>query len=414
MNAAGQAEEVGEIPHSVMEELCLGLKLPIYLDHHATTPVDSRVLDRMLPFFTEVYGNAASRSHAFGWSAAQSVDEARATIAGWIGADLREVIFTSGATEANNLALRGAMEMYADRGRHVVTSAAEHRSVLDPVERLARTGWDVTVLPVDGHGRLDPARVRDAVRDDTVLVSVMLANNEVGTINPVAEIAAIARARGALVHTDAVQALGRLPVSVDDLGVDLLSMSAHKLYGPKGVGALFVRRRGRAVRLAPMLEGGGHERGLRSGTLNVPGIVGFGAAVEIARHAQAEEVDRMTRLRDRLESIVTGRLDGVVRNGHPTDRLPNNANLSFEGIEGESLVRALSDVAVSTGAACSSATVEPSHVLRAMGVEDALARASLRFGVGRHTTEEEIDYAADQVVEAVKELRARRARRATA
>lgn len=386
----------------------MSLRLPIYLDHHATTPVDPRVLSAMLPYFTEVFGNPGSRSHVFGWTAAEAVEDARAHLARLLGAERRELIFTSGATESNNLAIKGATALYRSRGRHLVTSQIEHPSVLAACERLEREGWAVTRVPVDRRGRVDPDSVADAMRADTVLVSVMLANHEIGTLQPVAEIARRAQAQGVLVHTDATQALGKIPVDVTALQVDLLSCSAHKCYGPKGVGALFVRRRHPALRLTPLLDGGGQERGLRSGTLNVPGIVGFGKAAELAGAELAEESDRLRRLRDRLHRRIVNQTDGVVLNGDETQRLPGNLHLSFDGVNGESILAEVRDVALSSGSACTSAQNQPSHVLRALGLEDALAEASIRFGLGRSTTEEEVDYAADQVVRGLRAVRARR------
>ena len=382
-------------------------KLPIYLDYHATTPADPRVVEAMAPYFTERFGNAASRHHAFGWAARDAAEAARRQVAGLIGADPREICFTSGATESNNLALKGALSAVRAARPHVLTVATEHRAVLDPCRRLADAGARVTEVTPDGDGLVSPKSIEQALTDDTVLVSVMLANNEIGVLQPIAEIAEITCARGILLHSDAAQAVGRVPVDVGALGVDLLSFTAHKLYGPKGIGALYVRRRRPRVPLAPIIDGGGHERGLRSGTLNVPGIVGFGAAAEICRTALAAEGERIGRLRDRLLAALTGRLDGVTVNGSLRRRLPHNLNVSFAGVEGESLLVGLDDVAVSSGAACTTASpgLEPSHVLRAIGLPDEIARASLRFGLGRWTTEEEIDYAADKVSSLVTRLR---------
>jgi cysteine desulfurase len=374
----------------------------IYLDHHATTPVDQRVLETMLPFFSQKFGNAASRQHRFGWEANDAVEKARKQIAALIGASTKEIVFTSGATEANNLAIKGAAEAARSRGDHIVTVATEHKAVLDPCKRLESQGWRVSVLPVDGDGRVDVRDVEQAVTDRTALVSVMAANNETGVVQPVREIAAIAHAKGALVHTDAVQAVGKVPLDVESLGVDLLSMSAHKLYGPKGVGALFVRRRP-PISLLPQFDGGGHERGLRSGTLNVPGIVGFGAAAEIARDEMPGESTRLAGLRDRLLERLDAAVDGVTVNGGRAARLPGSLNVSFPRIDGEALLVSLEGVAVSSGAACT--TAEPSHVLLAMGLRKDLALASLRFGLGRWTTEEEIDEASRRVAETVTHLR---------
>ena len=382
-------------------------QLPIYLDYHATTPVDPRVVERMTPYFTDRFGNAASRHHPFGWAARDAVEAARRQVARLIGADPREICFTSGATESNNLALKGALAACGGRPLHVVTVATEHPAVLDPCRRLVDGGAGVTVVEPNPDGLVSPAAIERALTADTVLVSVMLANNEIGVLQPISAIAALTRARGILLHSDAAQAVGRVPVDVEALGVDLLSLTAHKLYGPKGVGALYVRRRRPRVPLAPLIDGGGHEHGLRSGTLNVPGIVGFGAAAEICSADLKPEAARIGGLRDRLLAALGERLDGVTVNGSLEQRLPHNLNVSFAGIEGESLLVGLDDVAVSSGAACSSAspTLEPSHVLCAIGVADELARASLRFGLGRWTTAEEIDYAADKVGSLVTRLR---------
>jgi cysteine desulfurase len=374
----------------------------IYLDHHATTAVDGRVLAAMLPFFGETFGNPSSRNHRYGWDARDAVERSRRQVALLCGASARDIVFTSGATEANNLAIKGVAAA-ADSRRHLVTVATEHKSVLDPSERLEREGWRVTVLPVKADGLVDLAAVERAVSDDTALVSVMLANNEIGVLQRVAEIARLAHRRGALVHTDAVQALGKVPVAVAELGVDLASFSAHKVYGPKGVGALYVRP-SLAARLHPLFDGGSQERGLRAGTLNVPGIVGFGAACEIAHAEMVEEAARVSRLRDRLSTRLESSLAGICVNGARRPRLPGNLNVSFEGVDGEALLVGLDDVAVSSGAACTSA--EPSHVLMALGVDKDRALASLRFGVGRTTTEAEIDAAAARVIEVVERLRA--------
>jgi cysteine desulfurase len=381
------------------------LSLPVYLDNHATTRTDPRVVEAMLPYFTTHYGNAASVGHAFGWQAEEAVEQARAQVALAIGAEPREVVFTSGATEANNLALKGALLPLRDRGDHVITAATEHRAVLDPLRRLDREGWSLTTLPMDGHGLVDPDAVAAAITDRTVLVSIMAANNEVGTLNPIAAIGRLCRDRGILFHTDATQAVGKVPLDVEEDHIDLLSLSAHKIYGPKGIGALFVRRRDRPVRLVPLFDGGGHERGLRSGTLPVPLAVGLGLAAELAARERPGEAPRLLALRERLHARILDRLDGVLLNGHPTLRLPGNLNLSFKDVDGEGLLMTLRDVAVSSGAACSSAEPGTSHVLRALGRPEDLARASLRFGLGRFTTEEEVDFAADAVVEAVSRLR---------
>jgi len=377
----------------------------VYMDNHATTRVDPRVVEAMLPFFDSEFGNAASRTHVFGWRAEEAVTRARTRLARLIGADPKEIVFTSGATESDNLAIFGAFEALRSRGDHVITGATEHNAVLDPVERLRSRGARVTVLPVDAHGRVDPDDLRRAIDDRTVLVSLMLANNEVGTLHPLAEIGRICKEKGVLLHSDAAQAAGRIPVDVQAMGVDLLSMSAHKVYGPKGVGALYVRRKNPRVILEPILLGGGHERGLRSGTLNVPGIVGFGTAAEIALAGMPEESSRIRTLRDRLHEGIVGRLEDVLLNGHPVDRLPNNLNLSFAHVEGESLMAALDGVAVSSGSACTSASKEPSHVLRAMGRTNEQAVTSIRFGLGRFNTRDEVDEVVERVAEAVRRLR---------
>lgn len=377
---------------------------PVYLDHQATTPLDPRVLEAMLPWLTSEFGNAASRQHARGWAAASAVEAAREEVAAALGAEPREVVFTSGATESNNLAILGAARAGLRRGNHVVTSAVEHRAVLDPCRQLAAEGFEVTVLPPDGEGRTSPETLAAALTERTVLVSLMAANNEVGTLNPVCELAALCAPRGVAFHTDAAQAFGRVPLGVA-AGVALASLSAHKLYGPKGVGALFVRARPR-VPLAPILHGGGHEKGLRSGTLNVPGIVGFAAAVRLAMREREEEAGRLAALRDRLDEAIRGTLAGVTLNGAPSDRLPGNLSLSFAGVDGDRLVASLRDVAVSSGSACTTASGEPSHVLAALGVAAPLAKATLRFGIGRFTTAAEVDLAAETVVSAVRRLRA--------
>jgi cysteine desulfurase len=384
----------------------------IYLDHHATTPADPRVIEAMLPFFTERFGNAGSKQHRLGWDASDAVEAARKQVAALVGAGTKDVTFTSGATEANNLAIKGVAEAIRSKralsagasakADHLVTLATEHKAVLDPCRRLEQQGWRVTVLPVNRAGLVELADIAAAITDSTVLVSVMAANNEIGVLQPIAEIAALAHAKGALMHTDAVQAVGKVPFDVDALDVDLVSMSAHKLCGPKGVGALYVRRR--RAELAPLMEGGGQERGLRPGTLNVPGIVGFGRAAEIARSEMAEEAKTTAGLRDRLLDGLQSRVDGMTVNGTLDARLPGNLNVSFEGIDGEALLVSLDDIAVSSGAACTAA--EPSHVLVALGISKDRALASLRFGIGRTTTSDEIDYAVTKVAEVVSRLRA--------
>ena len=383
----------------------MSVNLPIYLDYNATTPVDARVLEAMTPYLTTEFGNAASKSHAFGWRAEAAVETAREQVAALIGAAPREVVWTSGATESNNLAIKGAAEMYRDKGRHIITCRTEHRAVLDPCRRLAEAGWDVTFLGVDAHGLLDPQRVADAITDGTVLVSVMAANNEIGTIHPVAEIGRLCKARGVLFHCDATQAVGKVAIDADEMGIDLLSASGHKIYGPKGIGCLYVRRRSPRVRLTCQMDGGGHERGMRSGTLNVPGIVGFGAAAEICQSQMAAEAERLTGLRDRLHAGITDRLEEVRLNGHPTERLPNTLNLSFAYVEGEALMMKLKNLAVSSGSACTSESRDPSHVLTALAVPENLVNSSLRFSLGRGTTQEEIDYAVEHITRGVTELR---------
>jgi cysteine desulfurase len=381
------------------------VQLPIYLDNHATTRVDPRVVDAMLPYFTEVYGNPASVSHRFGWEAEAAVERGREQIAALIGAESKEVVFSSGATEANNLALKGALPFLRKKGRHVVTTAVEHRAVLDPLKRLAREGWDVTFLAPDETGMVDAGRVEAALRPDTLLVSIIAASNEVGTINPTAEIGALCHERGVVFHTDATQAVGKIPIDVNGHRIDLMSLSAHKIYGPKGIGALYVRRRDPQVRLEPLLDGGGHERGLRSGTVPTPLVVGFGLAAEICGRELDIEGERVLPLRRRLHSGIVNQVDEVVLNGHPTQRLPGNLNLSFGYVDGEALMMAMREIAVSSGSACTSANPEPSHVLLAMGRDEDQARASLRFGIGRFNTAEEIDYAVEAVAGAVEHLR---------
>ncbi len=383
------------------------LRLPVYMDHHATTPVDPRVLAAMLPYFHDVFGNAASRNHSFGWRAAEAVDGARAQVARAIGASASEIVFTSGATESDNLMLKGAARHYRDKGDHIVTIATEHKAVLDPCHALEAEGFRVTVLAPLPDGRVDLDALTAAITPQTTVVSVMWANNEIGTIQPMAEIARRVKAKGALLAVDGAQAVGKIALDVAHVPVDLLSISGHKVYGPKGVGALFVRKKPR-VRLTPEIDGGGHERGLRSGTLNVPGIVGLGAALELAEAERDDESARLLGLRDRLHAGISGPLSGVHVNGTMDEgaRLPGNLNLSFDGVEGEALLLALRDVAVSSGSACSSASIEPSHVLRALGFGPDRAHASVRFGLGRWNTEEEVDFVARRVVETVERLRA--------
>ena len=380
------------------------MKLPVYFDNHATTPVDPQVVDAMLPFFTERFGNSASK-HAFGWEADAAVHEARKNVGSLIGAAPREIVFTSGATESDNLAIKGVAELYRDRGDHIVTCAAEHKAVLDCCKFLERHGYRVTYLPVDSHGTVDLDKLRAAVDEKTLLISIMAANNEVGTVQPLEEIGRIAEEHGILFHTDATQAVGKMPIDVAACRIHLLSMTAHKLHGPKGIGALYVSARKPAVRLNPTIHGGGHEGGIRSGTLNVPGIVGFGKACAIAREQMAMELPHITRLRDRLEAGLFSHLDELHLNGHPTERLCGNLNVAFGYVEGESLIMGLNDVAVSSGSTCTSAALEPSHVLKAMGIREDLAHGSIRFGLGRFNTEEEVDYVVRRVEEEVTRLR---------
>jgi cysteine desulfurase len=381
------------------------MQLPIYMDNQATTPMDPRVLEAMLPYFTQTFGNAASRNHSFGWAAEEGVERSREQIARLINADPKEIIFTSGATESDNLAIKGAAQMYKDKGDHIITSVIEHKAVLDTCKRLEKEGYRVTYLPVDDLGIVRVDDLLEAIEEKTILISLMHANNEIGTIQPVAEIGRIAHERGILFHTDAVQAVGKIPVDVQAMNIDLLSLTAHKIYGPKGCGALYVRRKGPRVRLAAQIDGGGHERGMRSGTLNVPGIVGLGAACEICEREMDQESTRLTALRDKMIHAITTRMPDVYLNGHPTHRLPNNVNLSYAYVEGESLLMGLKEVALSSGSACTSASLEPSYVLKSLGVGDELAHSSIRYGLGRFNTEEEVDYVIEQTVETVNRLR---------
>jgi len=384
------------------------VQLPVYLDNNATTRVDPRVVAALLPYFTEHYGNAASRHHIFGRRAEEAVETARAQVAALIGASAREIVFTSGATESVNLAIKGwaSLARSLNKGDHIITAATEHHAVLDSCKRLTRDGCQVTVLPVDPFGRVAVEQIAAALTERTILVSIMAANNEVGTLAPVAAIGQLCKQRGVLFHTDAVQAVGKLPLDVEAMGIDLLSLSAHKLYGPKGVGALYVRRREPHVRLEPMIDGGGHERGLRSGTLAVPLIVGLGMACQLCQEEMASEAERLRGLREQLRRGILEELEGTTLNGHPTDRLPGNLNISFADVTGEALLMSLKNLAVSSGSACTSANPEPSYVLRALGVGDELARSSLRFGLGRFTTAAEVEFAAAEVVREVRRLRA--------
>lgn len=382
------------------------MKLPIYMDYHATTPVDPRVLDAMLPYFTEKFGNAASRSHVYGWTAEEAVSIAREKVARLIGAqNNKEIVFTSGATESDNLAIKGVAEFYKEKGDHIITTAIEHKAVLDTCKRLEKQGYRVTYLKVGPDGLVSPDDVARAITDKTILVSVMLANNEVGTVQPIAEIGKITRSRGVLLHSDAVQGIGKVPFDVEAMNVDLASITAHKIYGPKGVGALYVRRSKPRVRITAQMDGGGHEFGVRSGTLNVPGIVGFGRAAEILTQEGVEESKRILALRERLRGRIEAKLDAVQVNGSLAHRLPGNLNISFSFVEGEALMMAIKDVCVSSGSACTSASLEPSYVLHAMGIGDDLAHSSIRFGVGRFNTEAEVDYVADLVIGKVQKLR---------
>jgi cysteine desulfurase len=377
------------------------------LDNHATTRVDPRVVEAMLPYFTERFGNAASKSHAFGWEAEAAVDTAREKVAKLIGANSpREIVFTSGATESDNLAIKGVAESYRDKGNHIVTCVTEHKAVLDSCKVLEKHGFEVSYLPVNAEGLIELSRLRHALTDKTILISIMAANNEIGTIQPVKEIGRLAKEKSILFHTDATQGVGKFPINVDDMGIDLLSLTAHKMYGPKGIGALYVRSSKPRVKLTPLIDGGGHERGMRSGTLNVPGIVGLGKACELAQKEMGAEGERLIALRERLKEGILAGLDEVYINGHAAQRLPGSLNMSFAYIEGESLLMGLKEIAVSTGSACTSASLEPSYVLKAIGVADELAYSAIRFGLGRFNNEEEIDYTVKRVVEEVRRLRA--------
>ena len=385
----------------------MALKLPIFMDSQSTTPVDPRVLEAMIPYFTEKFGHPASRNHPFGWEAEGGVDRAREQIAKLIGArDPKEVVFTSGGTEAINLALKGVAEMYREKGNHIVTTTIEQRATLDVCKRLERQGFEVTYVPVGRDGLVDVEAVRAALTDKTILMSIMFANNEIGTIQPVAELGKLAKEKGIIFHTDATQAVGKIPVDVEAMGIDLLSATAHMLYGPKGVGALYVRRKNPRVRLAPMVDGGGHERGMRSGTVPVPLVVGFGKAAEICREIMGEESKRLAALRDRLQEQIVSKVDEAYVNGHPTRRLPHNLNISFAYVEGESVLMGLNrEAALASGSACTSATLEPSYVISALGVDSELAHSSIRFGLHRFSTEEEVDFVAQKTIEVIHRLR---------
>ena len=383
----------------------MALKIPVYMDNHATTPVDPRVLDAMMPYFTEKFGNAASRNHSFGWAGEEGVENARAQVAKLINASPKEIIFTSGATESNNLAIKGVAEMYREKGNHIITQVTEHKAVLDTCKRLEKYGYEVTYLPVEKDGRINLDDLRRAITPKTILISIMYANNEIGVIQPIEEIGKIAKEKGVFFHVDGVQAAGKIPIDVQRDGIDLLSISAHKLYGPKGVGALYVRRKNPRVQLSAIIDGGGHERGMRSGTLNVTGIVGLGKACEICQQEMAAETKKLSGLRDRLKNAIKSQLDECFINGSMEHRLPHNINISFAFVEGESLLMGINDIAVSSGSACTSATLEPSYVLKALGVGEDLAHTSIRFGLGRFNTEEEVDYVVSRVAETVNRLR---------
>jgi cysteine desulfurase len=394
-------QDLTRTEHSAPE----GVKLPIYMDNHATTPMDPRVLEEMLPYFMEKFGNAASRNHSFGWAAEEGVETARERIAKLVGATTKEIIFTSGATESDNLAIKGVAEMYREKGNHIITAVTEHKAVLDTCKRLEKYGYRVTYLPVQKDGLVDLDDLKRAMDDKTILVTIMYANNEIGVLQPVEEIGKLCREKGVIFHTDATQAVGKVPVNVIKQNIDLASISGHKMYGPKGVGALYVRRKNPRVQVSAIIDGGGHERGMRSGTLNVPGIVGLGKACALAQEEMAKESCRLAGLRNRLRDRIMGKLDEVYINGSMEHRLPGNINISFAYVEGESLLMGINDVAVSSGSACTSATLEPSYVLKALGTGDDLAHSSIRFGIGRFNTEAEVDYVADRVVETVERLR---------
>jgi cysteine desulfurase len=387
-----------------------GVKLPIYMDNHATTPMDPRVLEEMLPYFVEKFGNAASRNHSFGWAAEEAVEAARERIAKLVGATAKEIVFTSGATESDNLAIKGAVEMYREEGDHIITAVTEHKAVLDTCKHLEKTGYRVTYLPVQKDGLIDVDDLKRAldgrtIDNKTILVTIMSANNEIGVLQPIEEIGRLCRERGVIFHTDAAQSIGKMPIHVDKQNIDLMSIAGHKLYGPKGVGALYVRNKNPRLRVSALFDGGGHERGMRSGTLNVPGIVGLGKACAIAQEEMLKESCHLAGRRSRLRDRILERLDGVSVNGSMEHRLPGNLNLSFAHVDGEALLMALNDIAVSSGSACTTAKIEPSHVLRAIGISDDLAHSSIRFGIGRFNTDAEVDYVADRVVETVTQLR---------
>jgi len=397
-----------KIPHEVSQAHhpdAKGVKLPIYMDNHATTPMDPRVMEEMLPYFVEKFGNSASRNHSFVWAAEEGVETARERIAKLVGATTKEIIFTSGATESDNLAIKGVAEMYREKGNHIITAVTEHKAVLDTCKRLEKYGYRVTYMPVQKDGLIDLDDLKRAMDDKTILVTIMAANNEIGVLQPVTEIGKLCRERGVIFHTDATQAVGKVPTDVNQQNIDLMSISGHKMYGPKGVGALYVRRKNPRVQISAIIDGGGHERGMRSGTLNVPGIVGLGKACAIAQQDLPQESCRLAGLRNRLRDRILGRLDESYINGSMEHRLPGNLNISFAYVEGESLLMGINDIAVSSGSACTSATLEPSYVLKALGTGDDLAHSSIRFGIGRFNTEAEVDYVADRVIETVERLR---------
>jgi cysteine desulfurase len=399
------AESLGMNVTQSNEPLPPGVKLPIYMDNHATTPLDPRVLEAMMPYLTGTFGNAASRNHSFGWEAEQGVEKAREQIAKLIGCTAKEIIFTSGATESNNLAIKGVAEMYRERGNHIITQMTEHKAVLDTCKRLEKSGYRITYLPVQADGLIDIEDLKRAMDDQTILVSIMYANNEIGVIQPIREIGKLCHEKGVLFHTDGVQAVGKIPVNVITDNIDILSLSGHKIYGPKGVGALYVRRRNPRVQISEQINGGGHERGMRSGTLNVPGIVGLGAACELCMNEMEEETKRQIELRDYLRKKLEAALDYTVVNGNMEHHLPGNLNMSFVYVEGESLLMGINDIAVSSGSACTSATLEPSFVLKALGLGDDVAHSSIRFGLGRFNTKAEVDYVADKLINVVLHLR---------
>jgi cysteine desulfurase len=385
----------------------MALKFPIFMDSQSTTPVDPRVLETMIPYFTEKFGHPGSRNHPFGWEAEAGVDKSREQVAKLIGArDPKEVVFTSGGTESMNLAMKGVAEMYREKGTHIVTTAIDQRATLDVSKRLERQGFEVTYVPVGHDGLVDPDEIRKALTPKTILISVMFANNEIGTIQPIAEIGKLAKEKGIIFHTDATQAAGKVPIDVEAMGIDLLSATAHLMYGPKGMGCLYVRRKNPRVRIAPMIDGGGHERGMRSGTVAVPLCVGFGKAAEICRETMGDESKRLATLRDRLQDSILSKVDEAYLNGHPDKRLPHNLNISFAYVEGESVLMGLNkEVALSSGSACTSATLEPSYVISALGVDSELAHSSIRFGLHRFSTEEEVEYVGKRTIEVVERLR---------